>query len=636
MSPVPFDKRLRILLAVSQVLFVVLVGRLFQVQWAQSDRFDARSKQERAIVTSMVKRGAVLDRRHHELAVTKTVYSIGAYPQFYRDLITRGGKSPDVVSERVQRVAEIVARHTDQTVESVRNALESPRGFEWIQRRIEFANILAIEDELRAIKMLWFPRSALVYEPEERRFYPRGSLAAQTIGFTNIDGEGMEGVELAYDSRLKSRLVATRTLQDGKGRSIDPVAVAAEIPQSSECVVLTIDERIQYTLQTELTKQIAQFEAAGGVGIVMDPSTGEVLAMASIPDYDLNHYNDPDIAPVVRRNRATWWPYEPGSVFKVVTLAALLDSGRMPLTETIHCENGSYKPHPKIKTIRDAHPYGPLTFAEVIQKSSNIGTLKAAQRLSQQEYAAYARKLGLMATTGIDIPYERRGNMVQLTDPSVYYGMYFAPWGQGVSVTPLQMLNAVNAIANGGVLLKPRIVKEIVDADGVVVEQSSRTEVGRAISESAARAATDVLVGAVERGTGTAAKLDGIRVAGKTGTSQKASESQRGYEHGQYMSSFVGYWPAEKPRYSMLIVIDEPHGLHYGGQVAAPVFQRVATQINAFERLGDVFEAQMPRMPEGQEFRRSRSEAPSLVPDAVASPAIAARDSLPSTGTAGR
>lgn len=585
MNPENVRRRLRFLLVVTQLLFLLLLGRLFQIQWAQSERFDARSTQRYISFVEKVKRGAIYDRNYHELAFTQTVYSIGVYPGYYRDLIRRGSQDPQEVERRKTLLGEVLAESTGIPLDQVMSLLNSPKGFEWVQRRVDFSVILRIEEAMRAHKLGWFPRSAAHYEVEEKRFYPRGSLAAHAIGYTNVDGVGQEGIERSYEHRLRSRVIRTSTLRDGKGRAVDPFALCAELPPSSESVVTTLDERIQYTLQKELSAQVAAFQARGGVGIVMNPQTGEILALANVPDYDLNRYNDPDIPPLVRKNRATWWPYEPGSVFKVVTLAALLDTGRIRLDDVIYCENGFYKPHSKIKTIKDVHPYGELTFAQVIQKSSNIGTLKAAQRLAQQEYAEYVRRFGFLSTTGVDIPFERRGDMYQITHPEVYYAMYFAPWGQGISVTPLQMLNAVNVIANGGLLMKPYIVQRILDSEGNVLADRVPTIVRRVLREETAKMATEVLVGVVEHGTGTAAKIPGVRVAGKTGTSQKAAEDRRGYLSGRYMSSFVGYFPAENPRYSMLILVDEPHGLHYGGQVAAPVFQRVAREILAYERM---------------------------------------------------
>jgi len=620
MNAINITRRLRLILVVTQLLFLVLVGRLFQIQWAQTDRFDAKSAQQHTAVVEKVKRGAIYDRNYRELALTKTVYSIGVYPGYYRDLLARGNRNPEEVERRKAALGEILAENTGLSLTHVMNLLNSPKGFEWVQRRVEFSVILRIEEAMRARKLGWFPRSAAQYEAEEQRFYPRGSLAAHAIGFTNIDGTGQEGIERSYERRLQSKVVKTTTVRDGKGRAIDPFALGAELPKSSESVVTTIDERIQYLLQKELATQVATFQAKGGVGIVMNPQTGEILAMANVPDYDLNHYNDPNIPPFVRRNRATWWPYEPGSVFKIVTLGALLDAGRIELDDVIYCENGSYKPHPKIKSIKDVHPYGALTFAQVIQKSSNIGTLKAAQRLTQQEYAEYVRRFGLLSPTGVDVPYERRGDFYQVTHPEVYYAMYFAPWGQGISVTPLQMLNAVNVLANGGLLMKPYLVKRILDGEGNILAERVPTIVHRAIKEEAAKKATDVLVGVVEQGTGTAAKIPGVRVAGKTGTSQKAAEDRRGYLHGQYMSSFVGYFPAENPRYSMLILIDEPHGLHYGGQVAAPVFQRVATEILSYEKFQPLVLSRMPKMPEGMAFRKEEATATPLGAKATSSP----------------
>jgi len=251
MTPLSRNGRIRFILIAGQALFCLLAARLFQIQWAQSDQFDARSRQHQTALTDKVKRGAVLDRRYRELALTKSVYSIGVYPGWCRDLITRAKKDSEFVETRKRAFAELLVRHTDLDAEKAMRLLSSSRGFEWAQRRVEFSVILALEEDMKANGADWWPRSPLQYEVEERRFYPRGSLAAHAIGYTNIDGEGMEGVELAYEERLRSRLVKRTAQKDGIGRVIDPMALGAETPARSESVVMTIDEKIQYVLEAE-------------------------------------------------------------------------------------------------------------------------------------------------------------------------------------------------------------------------------------------------------------------------------------------------------------------------------------------------------------------------------------------------
>ena len=471
---------------------------------------------------------------------------------------------------------------------------------------MEHKVIARIEADMKAAGLGWWPRSGLDFEVEERRYYPRGSLAAQVIGFTNIDGVGQYGIEAKFDEMLRSVEVTRETVRDGKGRAIDPVAVAAEDPTISNSIVLTLDERIQFILEKELAAQVEQYNAAGAIGIVMRPKTGEVLAMANHPTFDLNEYNNPNVNAEVRRNLAVWWPYEPGSVFKALTLAALVDSGRVSLSEQVYCENGLYSPAPKIKPIRDAHKFGTLTFAEVIQQSSNIGTLKLASKyFTQEEYRGYVERFGLMQTTGIDLPYERRGDLRALSDRAGY-AIYYAPWGQGISVTPLQVLSVMNTIANGGVVMRPFIVKAVLDPHGAVKEETQPTVVGRAISEQAARTSADVLEGVLERGSAMSAKIEGVRIAGKTGTSQKAADESRGYERGAYVSSFAGFFPIDDPQYSMVIIVDKPQGQNYGGVVAAPVFKRVAEQLLKYEKINAVMAAsesveEPPYVAEGRE-----------------------------------
>ena len=557
-------------------LFLGLVIRLFQVQWARSDAFDARSRQQHTAIQARVKRGRILDRNRRELAVSENVYSLVTYPPFYRQLAER--RPAARVHERKRELASLIADQLQLDVTATLRRLDSPREFEWIERRMGHATAKALDDALIEDDFGWWPHGGIDLRVEERRAYPNGELAAHVIGHTNVDGEGVTGVEKTYDDLLRSRDVRRAALKDGKGRVIDPRAVADEAPDTGFDIVLTIDETVQHALEVELAAQCDDHDATGGVGIVMNPTTGEIYALANYPTFDLNHYNDRGVTAAQRRNRAIWTPYEPGSVFKVVTLAALLHSGRARATDVIYCEDGSYVPHARIKAIRDVHPYGSLTLADVIAKSSNIGMLKAASRLTQAEFREYVEAFGLALRTEIDLPYERTGVTSALSDRSGY-AMYFAPWGQGISVTPLQMLSAVNAIANGGQPTRPHVRRD-----------AGRAALDPVVDPHTARSAVDIMVTVVEDGSGKSAQLDGVRVAGKTGTSQKVAEGSRGYKPGAYMSSFVGFFPADAPEYSMLIVIDEPHGAYYGSQVAAPVFRRVAERIRQNELMQPVRE----------------------------------------------
>jgi len=568
------NKRMRFVMLCAASLFLGLVVRLFQVQWARSDDFDARSRQQHTAIAARVKRGSIVDRNHQELAVSENVYSLVAYPPVYRQLAERG--SPARVHERKRELAGIIATELGLDREAAVRKLDSPRDFEWVHRRMDHATAKALDDALMAGGFGWWPHGAVDLRVEERRAYPSGALAAHVVGHTNVDGEGVTGVERTYQGLLESRDVKRVGLKDGKGRVIDPDVVAEEAPDAGLDVVLTIDETVQHALEVELAEQCKHHEAAGGVGLVMDPTTGEIYALANYPTFDLNSYNDVDVTSAQRRNRAIWTPYEPGSVFKVITLASLLHAGRAKPTDVFYCEEGLYKPHPRIKAIRDVHPYGDLTLAEVITNSSNIGVLKAASRMTQDEFRGYVEAFGLARRTEVDLPFERTGMTAALSARSGY-AMYFAPWGQGVSVTPIQMLSAVNAIANGGVPTRPHVRLE-----------AEEDPMPRIISEDAARMTVDVMVSVVEEGSGKSARLDGMRVAGKTGTSQKVEEGRKGYKPGAYISSFVGFFPADTPRYSMLIVIDEPQGAYYGSQVAAPVFKRVAERIIQNESITDL------------------------------------------------
>ncbi|GIX06140.1 MAG: stage V sporulation protein D [Candidatus Poribacteria bacterium] len=578
------NRRIRWLALGMVGVFLAILARLFQIQQVEPESFSARGDQFRTQLAERIRRGTIVDRRGRELAISTYAYSLYVDPSYYRQLLRLGRFTSEELAQRKATLARILSEVLNVPLSEVASRLDSPRAFEWVRRWVDYETLEALEDRLRQVHLGWWPRSALDYRIEERRVYPRGSLAAHLIGYTNVDGKGLDGLERRYDQLLRSQEVARRALKDGRGRVLDPQALAEEPPEFTVQLTTTLDERIQFFLEEELEAACQKTRAAGGVGIVMNPRTGAVLALANHPAFDLNAYNDPKIPTAVRRNRAIWWPYEPGSVFKVFTLAALLEEGRVRLDEPIFCENGLYQPHPRLRPIRDVHPAGWLSFEEVIVQSSNIGVLKVtSERLPLDRFREYLIRFGLDQKTGIDLPYERTGSLAALRDPSGY-ALYYAPWGQGISVTPLQLLVGVNALANDGVLMKPYVVAAASDPSGRRLWEASPTPIGRAVRPETARRVVQVMRRVVEEGTGRAAQLPGLSVAGKTGTSQKVSP-QGGYERDAFVASFVGFFPAEDPRYSILIVIDEPQGEHYGGRVAAPVFRRVAERILQYERL---------------------------------------------------
>lgn len=585
----PFRPNARIqwMIYAAALLALCLAYRLFDIQWIRTEEFKSLSNQAVASFEENIQRGGIWDRKGRELAVSKNKYSISVDTKFYKDLANRYSQA--FLDRRKKKMAEILAAHHPQNAspDDLLKKIESDRGFEYVVRWIDPPQFEALERELAESSFRWFPKGALKEQVESSRAYPRGTLASHVVGFTNIDGKGIDGVELTYDKTIRARAVRRTGVKDARGRVIDPEVVKGGAPKRAEGVVLTIDQEIQFALENALEAQVVEHNAVGAVGIVMDPRNGDVLAMANYPTYDPNLYNDPRLKKESKRNQAIWRPYEPGSVFKALTIAALIESGKAAdLNEIIFCENGAFKPAPRIKPIRDSHPYGDLTVAEVIYKSSNIGVTKLARRMTQDEYREHIKRFLVHQKTNIDLPHERSGSIRDLYNRAGF-AINFAPWGQGISMTPIQLLTAFNAIANKGVIMQPRVVQEIRNQNGETVEKIEPKEIGRPISARTARIVTDLLVGVVEEGTGKAVQVEGMTIGGKTGTSQKASPNGGGYKRGSYISSFAGFFPAyPTPEYSMIILIDEPRGgAYYGGAVAGPAFKAVVEAIMRNKRV---------------------------------------------------
>jgi cell division protein FtsI (penicillin-binding protein 3) len=406
------------------------------------------------------------------------------------------------------------------------------------------------------------------YLPEVKRIYPNGSLASHVVGFVGIDNQPLEGIELKYDEQLRGRDESVQILKDARGRTLSD---GRDFLQGGNSLVLTLDAGLQYILETELDNAYKQWDALSASAIMMNPYTGEILAMANRPTYDLNRpssYKTSD-----RRNRAITDSYEPGSTFKVITAAAVLEEGLVTPSTSFDCSKGYVKVGKK--AIWDTHNMGVLTFREVIRSSSNVGTVMASMGLQNKEFREYMKRFGFGSKTGIDLNGESRGKVRPISKWSGT-ALASASIGYGVAVTPLQILRAYSAVANGGVLPTPHIVSEIVSPRGDTIFRFQPSEQNRAISTRTAQTLKDILISVTqEGGTATQAVVDGNRVAGKTGTARLLDEETGEYSTEKYSSSFVGFAPADKPEIALVVLIYEPKGKYYGGQVAAPVFKDI-------------------------------------------------------------
>jgi len=391
------------------------------------------------------------------------------------------------------------------------------------------------------------------------------------IGFVGLDNIGLEGIEREYDRYMHGSLKIVTTQKDRKGRNLNPMDLDYNYTTRGNDVVLTIDEVLQNIAEKELETACLKWESNGGSVIIMEPKTGKILAVANYPTYDLN--NAFSAGSDYMRNRAFIDLYEPGSAFKIITASALINENLVNTNDSIYCENGFYNINGRI--VHDSEGYGSLTFGEVLEKSSNIGMVKFASRLSGEKFYEYIKAFGLNEKTGAGIP-ETIGFIKSIADWTGY-SMGTIPYGHEISVTAIQMLSAVNAIANDGIIMKPYIIQSIMSGDSSIME-SKPTQFKNPISKRTASIMRDLLTMAVKNGTGRNAQVEGYSVAGKTGTSQKSAGYGKGYMPGKYVSSFVGLLPVENPLISMIVIIDEPKGSYYGGTVACPVFKNIAEQ----------------------------------------------------------
>jgi cell division protein FtsI (penicillin-binding protein 3) len=530
-------------------IFFVIAGRAFQLQVFQGEklkRLGERQHLKEWIV--LPKRGAMFDRAGEPLALSLEAQSVYARPRRIED------------GENVSRgLAHILNLH----VADVKKKLTSEKPFVWIKRQIG-------PREAERIQALHADGIGMFYEP--RRYYPQGQLAGQVIGFVGRDSEGLEGLELQYNDYIRGETGSSVAERDALGRRVLVQGVAGvQVPPGGD-IYLTLDTSVQHLAEKELEAAITKYRAKAGVVIAMDPVTGEILALANSPSFDPNNYSRQSSQR--RRNRAVTDSYEPGSTFKTILAAAALEEGVVGKEDLFFCENGKYLYAGKI--IHDTHPHGWLPFYKILQVSSNIGFTKVADKLKKPRFFKYIEKFGFGQLTGIDMPGEVAGLVRR---PQAWSAVDLAThaFGQGISATPLQMVTAYAAIANGGFLMRPYVVRRVVSPQGKIILENRPHVVRRVISEETARLLAGMLKGVTdEGGTGVMASLEGFEVAGKTGTAQKADLVHGGYAAGKYVASFIGFVPADDPRLVLMVLVDEPELNVYGGVVAAPVFRNVA------------------------------------------------------------
>lgn len=537
-------------------LLFLFLGRLIFIQFFRSSFLsNLAAKQHNYYLELEPERGTIYDRNRKPLAVNVAGFSLYAVPPEVKD------------KKKVARsLHELIGLEEGFVMER----LSRDKQFVWLARKLDW-------QEMEKIKALDI--AGLAFIKESKRSYPNSKLASQLIGFAGLDNEGLDGLESYYDVYLKGVSGWTFVLRDARKRGL-ALSEAIEPPLNGYSLILTIDQVVQYIAEREIDKVFEKFQAKGATIVVLDVKTGEILAMASRPTYDLN---EPSRYPVeARRNRAVTDFFEPGSVFKIVTASAALDTGVLDLKSRVFCENGQYRVFSH--TLHDVHPYGWLSFKDVIVQSSNIGTTKIAQKIGPECVYRYAQRYGFGTSTNAGLPGEVGGVLKPVSSWSKI-SISAVPIGQEVCVTALQLASAIAAIANDGIYMQPYILSAVVDKRGEVIKSFQPQALRRVMSVKMAKKMREILEDVVERGTGRMAKSKEFKFAGKTGTAQKV-DPNGSYSHTKFMASFIGYAPAYHPEIAVVVTVDEPKPYYYGGVVSAPVFKAAAEDVLKYRRLG--------------------------------------------------
>ncbi len=545
-------RRRAIFVALGLVAWMVIVGaRLAQLQINQHEELSARAKnQQLGTVETSPTRGLLLDRQGRELARSVDTASFFADPREIEN-----------VNETARKISSITNQDKDELIAKIREAKDSNKKFIWLIRRI---------DPETAGKLDAMTLDGVYSRKEPKRYYPNDGLAAHVLGFVGTDEIGLGGVEQFYNEKIRGEAGRVFYETDARRRAFESYEVQ---PHPGQTVVLTIDQSIQYRTEQALFAAVKRSNAKSGTAIVMDPHTGEILALANAPAFDPNQ---PGNEPAeVRTNWALQNIYEPGSTFKVVAYSAALEKGLVKPEDKIDCLNGSITVAGRL--IHDGHAYGVLTIADALAKSSNVGAIKLGLLVGNESLHDFAKRLGFGSRTGLDLPGESAGifRPVNRWQPSSIGSIAI---GQEVGVTPLQMATAYSVIANGGSWVKPHVVREMRSPDGSAVYQA-KPELRPALKTETVEKLRGMMEGVTLHGTARKAQVEGYTAAGKTGTAQKIDPKTRSYSATKYIGSFVGFAPVNNPAVVIIVVIDEPRGAYHGGDVAAPVFREIAEQI---------------------------------------------------------
>jgi cell division protein FtsI (penicillin-binding protein 3) len=545
--------RLLIVAGVALLWTTGVFGRLSYLQLIKHGEYLARAqRQQQRTIEITPKRGIIYDRNMRALAMSVSVKSAFAVPA-------------EIADESL--AARLLSGVLGVPQEVLEARMASSRSFVWISRKLPPEKVEAIEG---------LNLKGVYFQDENQRFYPKRDLAAHVLGFVDPDEKGLAGIEYELDSQIRSKSEKIVVMADARQRWFDGGEAQRERGAN---VILTLDEKIQYIVQRELLAAIEKTHAIAGSVIVVNPNTGEILAMANWPRFNPNAANE--AASESRMNRAVSALYEPGSTFKLITLAAAFDQDITRPNEVFDCENGAI--YIAGHRIRDHKPFGLLNVADILAQSSDVGAIKIAVQLGAPKFYEYIRAFGFGSPTGVDLPGESRGLLHRLENWSAI-SIGSVSMGQEIGVTPIQLITAVSAIANGGLLMKPHVVQTIKRGERVVHAEGAlaATEPKRVIRPETAATLRRLMEGVVLNGTGKLARLDGWTAAGKTGSAQKIDPATGRYSPTQLIASFTGFAPISNPAVTILVSLDSPVGLHEGGQVAAPVFKRIAERVLSY------------------------------------------------------
>ncbi len=591
----------KLFLVVGAILFL-LIARLAWIQFVQGEKLRQMAIDNRMDdVPVPARRGTIYDRNGKELVVSVSAESVMAFPA-------------DVRKGDPEKTARELAAILNMDYNEIYGKITKKKNAVWIKRKVELSKSKKIrEKNLPGIG---------VYE-ESQRTYPNGSLAAHVLGYVGIDNIGLNGIEMSMNKELEGKPGRIVSEKDAAGREIPQATHKYIEPVPGNSLVLTIDETIQYFVEREIDKVMEERRPKGVSVIVMEPKTGAILAMANRPMFDPNKYND--YPRETWRNNAIWMNYEPGSTFKIITSAAALEEGVVKPESRFFDPGFIMVADRRIKCWRYPRTHGAQSFEEVVQNSCNPGFVEVGLDLGKDRFYKYIKAFGFGEKTGVPLAGESKGIVISEQDVKPI-SIATISIGQSISVTPIQLISAVSAVANGGELMKPQLVREIRSADNTIVEEIKPESQKEVISKSTAKQLNGILEKVISQGSGRDAIVEGYRMAGKTGTAQKAGRG--GYAQGKYISSFAGFGPVDDPKIAVLIVIDEPQGAYYGGVIAAPVFRELSRDILRY--------LNVPPQVSAEEIKKDDGKKEAMVPDLVNASLDEARKILREVGLEAR